>query len=566
MISPRLEKILTKLFDVVTTHPLVEDDWKEICEELDIAALWYDICMENENRLRDSYTGKIIVHGRAVDDKIYIYDSGEEKGDVHTGEYRSNGTGVVHTYVAFKKSAGQQEHDAELFKFMSDIAYIIVSRQNMLSMLRHAESSDAQTGIPNAAAMGREYRRLLGAGMKPYDVSIVYLNLQNFKYINEEAGSKAGDEIIIRYARLLGQMVGEGEYVCRLGGDNFVLLIKNENLDGLLEKLGCINMRGIETAPGRNFALHPWIGISRLDKGEDKRMEDRLGEAAMACNLGKHKLKQSVVWFSESIREQMSKGKDIIMMYDSALRNHEFIPFFQAKVDMRTGELIGFESLCRWKHGNGYIYPDQFIPVLDKEGLVHQVDMEIFRQTCLSIRKWKDMGLTPPRVSSNFSRKNLFVEGIEDMILNTISESGIDVTDVEIEITESVKTNEYERLIEFMRILHGNGVLIAVDDFGTGYSSLSLIHSIDADVIKIDKSFVDNIVTDEKSRVLINSVIGIANNLNMEVIAEGVETAMQGRYLLDAGCNRAQGFYYSRPADFEATTEIISNPQFKPIA
>ena len=566
MISAKLENMVEKIFDIVTKRPMEEADLKAACEEFDIAALWYDIAAENENRLFDAFTGDIIVQGRVEDKKIYIYDSGEEIGETLAREYKYNGTGLVHTYVGFRKNVVHQEYNEELIKLMSDISYTIVSRQNMLSMLHHAESTDSHTGIPNSSAMMRKYIELTKAGVKHEDICMLFLNIQNFKYINEEAGSNVGDEVIIRYARHLVTVTKGGEYVCRLGGDNFVLLIKRENLDDALDKLGCVAIDGLNTAPDRVFDIHPWIGVSKLSPGESRDMTERVNEAAMACNLGRHKLKQSVVYFSENVREQMNKGRDIIMMFDSALADHEFVPFFQAKVDMRDGSLVGFESLCRWKRGDGFIYPDQFIPVLDKEGLIHQVDMTIFEETCLAIRRWKDMGLVPPRISSNFSRKNLFVNEIEEKIIETVKRCGIEVSDIEIEITESVKTNEYDRLKEFIQTLHNKGIMVSVDDFGTGYSSLSLIHSVDADVIKIDKSFVDNITTDEKSGVLINSIIGIAKNLNMKVIAEGVETSEQGELLLKSGCNYAQGYYYSRPSDYDTTTEIIRNPQFKPIA
>ena len=176
------------------------------------------------------------------------------------------------------------------------------------------------------------------------------------------------------------------------------------------------------------------------------------------------------------------------------------------------------------------------------------------------------MGLTPPRVSSNFSRKNLYVPDIEEKIYSVIQENGLDSGDVEIEITESVKESDYDRLIEYVKTLKNLGIHISIDDFGTGYSSLSLIHNIDADVVKIDKSFVDEITNESKAKILIESIISIAHRLKMSVIAEGVETAEQGRALLDFGCSYAQGYYYSKPVDFETATSLISDPPFLPIA
>ena len=281
--------------------------------------------------------------------------------------------------------------------------------------------------------------------------------------------------------------------------------------------------------------------------------------------MGKNHLKKNVVFFTEELKKKAGQGREIIAIFPKAVKNHEFHPFFQAKVDMKTGKLVGFEALCRWIHEGKFIYPDQFIPVLDKEGLIHELDMAIFDETCRAIRSWIDMGLNPPRVSSNFSRKNLFVPDIEEKICRKITENGISNENVEIEITETVKESEYNRLIEFVRNLKENGMHISIDDFGTGYSSLSLIHNIDADVVKIDKSFVDEIPGNHKSEVLIESIINIAERLDMTVIAEGVETLEQGQELMRLGCRNAQGYFYSKPVDYETATELIRNPSFEAI-
>ena len=259
------------------------------------------------------------------------------------------------------------------------------------------------------------------------------------------------------------------------------------------------------------------------------------------------------------------QGRYIIAAFPAAVKGHEFKPFFQPKVDMRTGELVGFEALCRWLHDGHFILPDQFVPILDREGLIPDLDLTIFNETCRAIRSWKDMGLNPPRISSNFSRKNLFVPRFENKILRIIEDNGLVAEDVEIEITESTKDIEYDRLISFVKTLKEKGLFISIDDFGTGYSSLSLLHNIEADVIKIDKSFTDMVTEDKKSAILIESVITIARKLDMQTIAEGVETKEQGKMLMDMGCNFAQGFYYSKPVDYQDATELIKKNPFKPI-
>ncbi|MBR1892628.1 MAG: EAL domain-containing protein, partial [Lachnospiraceae bacterium] len=330
-----------------------------------------------------------------------------------------------------------------------------------------------------------------------------------------------------------------------------------------LKKISGVTITQLESAPKQSFEISAWVGISELEEGRDKPFLERFNEASVACVLGKTILKKLVVTYSEELSKIVNQGHDIIANFRPAIRNNEFHPYFQPKIDMRDGSLVGFEAICRWLHAGRVIYPDQFIPILDKEGLIPELDLAILDRTCALIKKWKKSCLNPPTVSINFSKKNLFVPKVEYTIMEIIKNNGLTFDDVEIEITESVREAESERLIEFIRNLKDNGMRISIDDFGTGYSSLALIHSIDADVIKIDKSFIRQLPDDTKSRVLLESIISIANRLNMTTVAEGVETAEQGKELLNLGCNIAQGYYYSRPVDWETATKMIKNPVFK---
>ena len=176
------------------------------------------------------------------------------------------------------------------------------------------------------------------------------------------------------------------------------------------------------------------------------------------------------------------------------------------------------------------------------------------------------MGLEPPRVSVNISRKNLFVPDIEAEIIDIINKNGLETSRIEIEITESAQEEEFNRLIDFLAKLKNQGLCISIDDFGTGYSSLSLINRINADIIKIDKSFVGSMLNDKKSSMLIETIIQIAKRLDMETIAEGVEIADEGKALIELGCVNAQGYYYSKPVDFETAARIIKEKSFKPIS
>lgn len=564
-IKDELNEELKKLFRSATDRALTTEDFQAPCEILGVARLSYDMDLGTESRYRDPRTNELLIASSEKGGRILLYEHGEV-GETLIFPYFYDGMEFCHAYVGMKPDMDMNAVDMELMQYMADMVYILMSRQNMRVMLDFAEVTDAQTGIPNVIYIRKKYHKMMEeGGISPERYAILYMNLQNFKYLNEVGGARCGDEAIIRYARLIVNFFDKEECVCRMGGDNFVMFVKKEHLEQTLEKLSCVTLTNLKTAPNREFEISSWIGVSLLEEGEEKSFRSRLEEAALACNTGKNRLKKNVMFYTRELQELLTRGRQILAMFPPAVTNHEIQPFFQAKVNMETGKLVGFEALCRWIHEGNFIYPDQFIPVLEKEEMMYDLDMTMLRETCRRIREWKEMGLNPPRISVNCSRKNLFVRGIEDKIPEIAGEFGVDPACLEIEITESAKEREQDRLIEFVLDMKGKGFYVAIDDFGTGYSSLSLIHNISADVIKIDKSFVDALLKDQKSEILIESVVNIAERLHMEVIAEGIETKEQGELLVRLGCPNAQGYYYSKPVDFEAATRILKCPDFKPV-
>lgn len=525
--------------------------------------MYYDMDLGENRAYTDPRSGKYVMTEIQHENKIMLYDEGEETDYKKKYTYYYEGTEFVHAYIEFKKGISEKDIEPEIYAMLSDLVYLLVSRQNMRIMLDHAEMNDAMTGIPNSVYLRKQFAKAVKEHPEN-DYAFLFTNLQNFKFLNEQGGSRVGDEAIVKYSRKVASFIEPDEGICRLGGDNFLYFIKQHNVERMLNILSGVELSDLESARGKEFTVSAWVGVSIDDKDADFSV--RIEHSNTACMLGKTRLKRNVVFYSDELAKMMEQSKRILGMFMPALINGEFLPFFQAKADMTTGALVGFEALCRWKHEGSFIYPDQFIPIIDAQGMIHELDMEILRQTCVAIRKWKDMGLTPPPISVNLSRKNIFIPNIEQKILTIIKGHNIGTSDIEIEITETSKESEYDRLIEFIRKLKGFGLRISIDDFGTGYSSLSLIHNINADTIKIDKSFISSLFDKDKSTVLIESIISLAERLNMDTIAEGVETAREGKKLIEMGCRHAQGYYYSKPSDFDFTTEIIKNPPFKPIA
>ncbi len=563
-INKELNEDLRKLLHSAAMENINPELYKELCEKLHVVRMYYDMDLGGEDRYRDHRTGKLVLDAKEKDRMLVLYDSDKKSSFTKKYSYYYEGYEYVHAYIEFEEGIREEDLDLKLYDLFADVIYLLASRQNMRKMLDHAESSDPLTGVPNISFVQKKYYKLI-QNIPPHELLVLRINLRNFKYVNEVAGASSGDEAIMQYSKKIVKFVEDDECVGRLGGDNFVAYIHKENLKKFLKKVSSVTISKLKSAPNNQFDVSAWVGVSSLSKDESKTFLERLNDANVACGIGKSRLKQDVVFFGEDLNKMIMQGRYIIGAFPMAVKNHEFMPFFQPKVDMRTGKLVGFEALCRWFHEGHFIYPDEFIPVLDREGLIPDLDLAIFDETCKAIRRWKEMGLNPPRISSNFSKKNLFVPKIENRIIKVLEDNGLDSKDVEIEITESMKDLEYDRLIRFVGSLKDHGLFISIDDFGTGYSSLSLLYNIEADVIKIDRGFTDRIDTDEKAAILIESIITIARKLNMETIAEGVETKEQGRMLMKIGCNYAQGYYYSKPVDYQTATEMIRKNQFESI-
>ena len=558
----KVNNALRKLSDTATRRVLCPADFVDICKSVNVCKMYYDIDL-GYGRYTDPRTNKLIISNDIKDGKIILYDEGISSDLKLKYTYYYDDMEYVHAFIEFHEGIKKEDLELDLYQFLADQMYIIVSRQNIRLMLDYAENYDIQTSIPNISYLHRFYH-LITKTIDATEYAVIFANLRNFKYINQTFGVRAGDNVMIKLAHTVIELADKEECVSRMGGDNYVFLVKKAHLNEYIEKLQNIKISGLDFLPNKSIDISFWTGISTVED-DDANIKSLVEQASVACSLGKQQLKKPVVFYDSDLAAMTAHSRNITAMFRPAAENHEFVPFFQPKVNMLTGELIGMEALCRWKHDGKFIFPDQFIPVLDRQGLIHELDMTILKETCLAIRRWLDMGIEPPRVSFNISRKNLFVPDIEQRILDIVKSCNITTDRLETEITETAREDEIDRLIGFLSKLKQNGMQIAIDDFGTGYSSLSLIHNINADIIKIDKSFVSALGRDSRSGILIETIIQIADRLDMDVIAEGVETADEGRRLIDMGCINAQGYYYSKPVDFDTITDMIKNNGFKPI-
>ncbi|HAG70085.1 MAG TPA: hypothetical protein DCL38_08955 [Lachnospiraceae bacterium] len=376
--------------------------------------------------------------------------------------------------------------------------------------------------------------------------SAFYFNLKDFGDINRRYGREIGDQLLKYYAKMLEGLAGRDEIIGHLGGDNFMALIKKDGRRKFIDHISdaTIAMPLDETI--EEFKISATIGVWDIttdvsDPGEV------ISRPSIALNQARNVLHQSIVSASDNLITQLSEQRSLLKVFDEALKAEEFAVYYQPKVDSRTGLLTGAEGLVRWFRKGRMISPGVFIPALEENGKSIKLDCYVLKRVCSDIMKWKSAGLDPVTVSVNFSRKDLKDRRLSERINSIIEESGIDKRLIEIELTESVDTEEHGVLTDFIKRLYDLDIMTAIDDFGSGYSSLSTLREFQLHTLKLDRSFVNTDDFSWKDEIILRDIIHMAEELSMEVLCEGVERADQLALLNSVGCYIIQGFYYDRP-------------------
>ena len=262
--------------------------------------------------------------------------------------------------------------------------------------------------------------------------------------------------------------------------------------------------------------------------------------------------KTDMLHFDDTMLEKALRQKEVSQMFPNALENQEFEVFYQPKVTLSDNQLCGCEALVRWFRNGVMVPPMDFIPVLEREGSVCKLDFYVLERVCQNIQDWLSRGIEPVRISVNFSKMHLKNPNLAEEILAVLKKYNVSAKYIEVELTEMSGYESYETLLRFVQTMHENGVSTSIDDFGTGYSSLNLLKDLNVDIIKLDKSFLNNMEKQEKHRkndvIVIKNIVNMVNDLDMEVIAEGVETAAELRTVTELGADLLQGYFLARPA------------------
>jgi len=439
----------------------------------------------------------------------------------------------------------------------------ISERRQAERLLVHQATHDALTGLPNRVLLKDRLQHAVAQGRREgRQVGVIFTDLDNFKDVNDSLGHDVGDELLKMLAQRMRSALRESDTVARLGGDEFVAVIENaannHDLDAVVQKLFETLSQPCDIAGHRIFPGAS-LGIAAFPKdGDDADTLMRNADTAMyaAKDGGRNHFR----FFSADMNAELSEWMEISASLRNAIENHELEVHYQPKACLKTGELHGMEALVRWRHPeHGLIPPARFIPVAEKSGLIGAIGAWVLDDVCRQARTWLDAGLHPGRVAVNLSTAQCHGHDLVDLVRSALSRHGLSGHHLELEITESIVMDDAEESIRAFWALRDMDVRVSVDDFGTGYSSLSYLKRLPVDVLKIDKSFVDDIETDTNDVEIIRAIIAMAHSLNLDVVAEGVETAPQLDCLRAAGCDQLQGYYFSRPLPADKMTALLRN-------
>jgi len=418
------------------------------------------------------------------------------------------------------------------------------------SLLRMAQY-DFLTGLPNRQQLQQQLDKILvDAGKVQHRVAVLCVGLDDFKGINEQFSYQAGDQLLLALADRLRSHSGRLGALARLGGDQFALVQADIEQPYEAAELAQNILDDLEApfaVDGEEIRLRATIGITLFPEDGDST-EKLLQKAEQTMTLAKTRSRNRYQFYIASVDSEMRRRRELEKDLREALVRNQFHLVYQPQISYRDQRIVGVEALIRWIHPeHGFVPPDQFIPLAEQNGTIIAIGEWVLDQACKQLREWHDQGFTDLRMAVNLSTVQLHHSELPRVVNNLLQIYRLPPRSLELEVTETGLMEDISTAAQHLLSLRRSGALIAIDDFGTGYSSLSYLKSLPLDKIKIDKSFVQDLIDDDDDATIVRAIIQLGKSLGMQVIAEGVETAEQEAYIISEGCHEGQGYFYSKP-------------------
>ncbi|QZY56106.1 EAL domain-containing protein [Crassaminicella profunda] len=468
---------------------------------------------------------------------------------------------IIQLNQVFRKAAkGDLTVRAEIDS-QDEIGRAAKSFNVMMETIRYMTYYDPLTDLPNRGFFGKQLKFALSHAKRNKEkIGVMVIGLDRFKTINDTFGHNIGDQLLRAVAKELKNCVEEEDVVSRIGGGEFTILLpeiwENKNPAKIAQKILFV-MNKPWKIDGNEFYISASIGIAYFpDDGVDELT--LLKNADTALHRVKEKGGNHYQFYAPSMNENLMEKLDIDKDLHDVLENEELLVYYQPKVDTHTRNIIGMEALVRWKHPKkGMISPATFIPLAEENGCILSIGEWVLHTACKQNKLWQDEGYEPITVAVNISARQFQQPNFVDLVRKVLKETELDPRYLELEITESIAVEDIEYTIEILNQLKEMNIQIAMDDFGTGYSSLSYLKRFAIDHLKIDQSFVKDIISNKNDQAIASTIIAMGNRLNLKVTAEGVETKEQLDFLEKENCQYIQGYLFSKPVPAKEFEKMI---------
>lgn len=432
------------------------------------------------------------------------------------------------------------------------------TNRNVLNSLAYY---DSLTELPNRLFFEEKVNNLISSQqIHNENFALIYMDIDNFKHINDTLGHDSGDLLLKYIANILKYQVKSPDIVARLGGDEFAIIFQNIN-----DKVDVINkvqlllkyLRRPWRLHKQEFFISYSIGIS-IYPWNGKNLAELLKNSDIAMYCVKKNMKDDYCFYSEEIEGENSRHIKMVNELRLAIDNEEFTLFYQPIVSLNSGRLIGAEALIRWTHpAKGIISPIEFIPLAEETGLIHDIEKWILRTALIQKKKWEESGYPEIKISINISGRRVTHNDFLDEIKRLIIETKVNCYQVQLEVTETSLMKDLNKSINVLKQIRDMGIKIALDDFGTGYSSLTYLQKLPIDTVKLDRDFIKSISNLELDNVIVQSVIKLTHDLKLQIVAEGIETEEQLLFLKLSKCDYGQGYLFSKPIPKEEFEKIL---------
>ncbi len=453
-----------------------------------------------------------------------------------------------------------RDESGEVTHFVGVMNDITERKRYEEQLERHAHY-DELTGLANRNLVhDRLSQSLVHARQQQSELAVLHLDLDNFKLVVNSLGHANADQLLKAVAGRLAACVGESDSAARWSGDEFVLVLSSlangDNLTQLVQKI-MDTLSEPYVIAGQELYTTFSIGIAQYPK-DGREVEQLLKNADAAMYRAKEQGRNNFQFYGQGMNVQAMERLMLENSLRHALERGELLLHYQPKVDLQNGAMLGMEALLRWQHPEmGMISPASFIPLAEETGLIVPIGTWVLHTACARNKAWQEAGFAPISVAVNLSARQFWQQDLVETVRAVLSETRLDPAFLELEITESLLMHNAEEASATLKKLKAMGIRLSIDDFGTGYSSLSYLKRFPIDTLKIDRSFVRDIISDPDDAAIAKAVISLAHDMKLKVVAEGVETEEQMNFLRQRNCDEIQGYYFSRPIPEEAFTELL---------